>query len=104
MNKMIFSLLMLMSTTILWADENKFKSPVRLTESSGKFINDNGKISYPTPVLMDIDNDGQPELVIGDLWGNLCIYEKLDKGDPLSWSGPKKMTLDNGKELKVSNW
>ena len=80
-----------------------FDPPVRLT-ADGKFINDDGKMLYPTPVLLDIDKDGQQELVIGDLWGALWICENGSKsGDPV-WSKPTKLKGANGKELKVPNW
>lgn len=93
---------LLLSAVWSYAHEVEFKPPVRLMDGEGKFINDNGKILYPTPVLMDIDNDGQSELVIGDLWGYLRVYERSDKA--LTWIGPKKLTTEDGKELKVSNW
>ncbi len=87
----------------LWAADSLFEPPVRLM-ADGKFINDNGKMLYPTPVLMDIDNDQRQELVIGDLWGVLWIAENQGKsGDPV-WSSLKKLKGANGKELKVPNW
>jgi hypothetical protein len=86
------------------AQEGKslFEDPVRLTVE-GRPLNQEEKLLYPTPVLLDIDADGQNELVVGDLWGQLWIHEKGKNRDQLAWEPAKKLQA-NGKDLKVPNW
>ena len=54
----------------------------------------------------DIDADGQLELVVGDIFGSLNVYENQNetgKGDPV-WSQHVGLKSTEGKPIKVSNW
>ena len=82
---------------------SRFKAPVQLTVE-GKPLNESEAISYPTPTLFDIDNDGARELVIGDLWGTLRVYEKDGNTGSVAWKTGKILQAYDGRELKVSNW
>ena len=98
-------LALLLQPTLLLAGEAKFEKPVRLTAGT-ELINDTGKMLYPTPVLIDVDNDKRLELVIGDLWGNLFVAENTNSsnsGDPV-WAPLTKLKGANSKALKLNNW
>ena len=94
---------LLVSTPLLGdgvSDDAAFEAPVELTAGDKTFSD----ILYPTPVLYDVNGDGQRELVVGDLIGYLHVAERLSPADPLAWGAAKKMTATDGKELKFSNW
>lgn len=82
-----------------------FADPVRLTVD-GKPLNQTVKQMYPSPAMYDVDDDGQTELVVGDIFGSLYIYENQNesrKGDPV-WSKDRSLNSRDGKPIKVSNW
>ncbi len=59
---------------------------------------------YPSPAMFDIDGDGRDELVVGDIFGSLNIYENEAKtGDP-KWSEFRALKSVDGEAIKVSNW
>jgi hypothetical protein len=61
---------------------------------------------YPSPVMMDLDNDNRIELVVGDIFGSLNIYENQNEsatGDPV-WSKHVRLESTDGQPIKVSNW
>lgn len=57
--------------------------------------------SYPSPVLYDLDGDGQSELIVGDLPGRMRYCEKGETD--LAWSKMKPMKAD-GEPLRLNNW
>jgi hypothetical protein len=84
---------------------DRFASPVRLTVD-GKPLNQSVKQMYPSPAMYDVDDDGQLELVVGDIFGRLYVYENQNrsrKGDPV-WSKEQALNSRDGKPIKVSNW
>ncbi|MEM7261845.1 MAG: hypothetical protein AAF488_07610 [Planctomycetota bacterium] len=82
--------------------DSMFEAPVRLLVDDQP-VNSKANALYPSPVLIDIDLDGRAELVVGDLWGHLRVYENTTTDGEPTWTGPAKLQAD-GKELKVSNW
>lgn len=61
---------------------------------------------YPSPAMYDVDGDGQNELVLGDIWGTLDVFENVSdakEGDPV-WSKFTPLENTKGEEIKVSNW
>ncbi len=81
----------------------KFAAPEMLL-AEGRPINAKEGMSYPSPVLIDIDGDGRTELVCGDLWGHLYVHESTtEEGEP-AWGAPKKLKSADGEALKVPNW
>jgi hypothetical protein len=84
------------------AKQARFAAPERLL-AHGKFVNEVEAMRYPSPVLLDIDSDGQRELVCGDLQGYLWVYEDEGKEGDLEWGLPAKLQSD-GKDLKLPNW
>jgi hypothetical protein len=79
-----------------------FEPPVRLM-SGGKPINQEEKLLFPSPVLLDLKGDGQKVLVVGDLWGKLRVYQLTGKRSDINWGNGANLQA-NGKELVVPNW
>src|SRR5688572_25313048 len=79
-----------------------FDPPVRLL-SEGVPVNQREKLLYPSPVLLDLDGDKQPELVVGDLRGKLRVYKPAGKRGELTW-GKGTVLQVKGKDLVVPNW
>ena len=75
---------------------SQFDAPVELAAGGNKFE----KVIYPTPVLYDIDQDEQRELVIGDLIGNVWSCEPAADG---AWAKAEHVKAE-GKPLKLNNW
>lgn len=89
---------------LLVDDGEVFEAPIRL-KVGDQFLNDAARQMYPSPAMFDIDRDGQLELVVGDIFGSLNVYENLsdEKSDPI-WSSHIPLKLSDGEKVKVSNW
>ncbi len=72
--------------------------------ADGKPLNQEEGMLFPSPVLFDIDRDGRAELICGDLWGHMWVYENIAGEGAPRWSAPNKLKSADGKEIKVSNW
>ena len=59
-------------------DDGLFKAPVRL-KAGDKWLGENRL--YPSPVLHDLDGDGLPDVVIGDLFGKVTVATRLPAGE-----------------------
>ena len=72
---------------------------------SDKALNKDGGMMYPSPAILDIDRDGQNELVIGTIFGGVfaCENENTESGDPV-WGKPQPVKTADGKPLKLNNW
>lgn len=81
-----------------------FEAPFRLMVNDD-LLNTRAKKMYPSPGMYDVDNDGQQELVVGDIFGSMLVYENTNsgKGDPV-WSDFYPLNAADGKPIKVSNW
>jgi hypothetical protein len=81
-----------------------FEAPFRL-KVGDQPLNNAARQMYPSPAMFDIDRDGQLELVVGDIFGSLNIYENLANGksDPV-WSSHIPLKGGDGEKIKVSNW
>lgn len=82
-----------------------FDKPVRI-KVEDEFLNAVAKERFPSPAILDIDEDGQTELVVGSLSGYLGIYENLNTsgtGDPI-W-GPRRLLMGaSGEQIRTRNW
>ena len=86
-------------------DFDLFATP-ELLMVAGKPLNSAAKQMYPSPAIFDVDNDGKMELVVGDIFGSLNIYENQNlsgQGDPV-WSEYTPLKSIDNKPIKVSNW
>jgi hypothetical protein len=81
-----------------------FEEPVVLRVGDD-VLNSNGRLRYPSPVIIDVDGDGKKELVVGTISGFLsaCENENNSDGEPI-WSEPKQIETIEGKPLKFHNW
>lgn len=96
-------MLSLIALAALAEEPTHFAEPLPLY-ADGVLMNGIEKMPYPSPVLFDIDRDGNDELVLGDLWGYMHVHENLaEEGDPV-WGPSKKLEDEDGKVIKVSNW
>ena len=88
--------------SIAWAQEgsavDQFEAPVELL-AGGKAIQG---AAYPSPTLYDLDGDGQRELVVGDLVGNIFVSKKSEK-DSAQWGELGRLEAD-GEPIKLNNW
>ncbi len=79
-----------------------FDAPVAI-KVGGKPFNSERTIQYPSPALIDIDNDGELELVVGSLVGTLTVLEnEALEGEPL-WNSPE-LLKSAGKTIELPNW
>jgi hypothetical protein len=96
----MFAMLVLQAAAAVPAlDVAQFEAPVRLL-ADGRALNEIEQTLYPSPVLFDFDGDGARELVVGDLFGRIWIYES--RGD-VAWSAPRNPQVA-GAELRLPNW
>lgn len=81
-----------------------FAAPERLMVGEQP-LNVAAKQMYPSPAVYDVDNDGENELVVGDIFGTLNVYENenSDGGEPI-WSKHSPLKTAEGEKIKVSNW
>ncbi|MCO6457768.1 MAG: hypothetical protein J5I93_20885 [Pirellulaceae bacterium] len=86
-------------------DNAFFEAPVRLMVGDQP-LNAQAAQMYPSPAMYDVDADGQMELVVGDIFGSLNVYENQNRtgqGDPV-WSQHRTLKTARGEPIKVSNW
>lgn len=81
-----------------------FEPPVRLMVGDHP-LNAEARQMYPSPAMFDVDGDGAAELIVGDIFGSLNVYENRNTGpgDPL-WSPPRALESADAKPISVSNW
>lgn len=81
-----------------------FEAPLRLMVDDQP-LNSLAKQMYPSPAMYDVDNDGQQELIVGDIFGRLNVYENKNEGDgdPV-WNKHYALKSADGENIKVSNW
>ncbi len=82
-----------------------FLAPVML-KVGDKPLNVAADQMYPSPAIYDVDNDGKDELVVGDIFGSLNIYENAaewGQGDPV-WEEHRPLESADGEPIRVSNW
>ena len=79
----------------------KFAPPVRL-KAGDRFLGE-GRL-YPSPVFRDMNGDGLPDIVVGDLWGKLTVALRLPGDGRPRYSAETKVMASDGKELDFHNW
>ena len=55
---------------------------------------------YPSPVLHDVDGDGTPEILVGDLMGRVTVARRGEN----AVGGETPLKGADGKPLKFHNW
>jgi hypothetical protein len=81
--------------------ETKFAPPVQLN-AGGKLLG--GGRLYPSPVFHDINKDGIPDIVVGDLRGRITIALRSPGNDPLAFAAETELNAADGKVLDFHNW
>ena len=81
-----------------------FEKPVYLKVGDAP-MNQSGKMLLPSPAIFDVDQDGNAELVIGSLYGDVFACENSNdgKGEPV-WSAPKAVKTEDGQPMRLNNW
>ena len=82
-----------------------FDSPVIVNVKDAP-LNTVTKAQFLSPGMFDVDGDEQVELVVGDLFGNVGVYENLNtsgEGDPV-WGPRESLKGIDGKAIQTSNW
>ena len=93
------------------AESNQFKfdnelfSAPTIVMVGDQPLNTAANKGYPSPAMYDVDGDGKVELVLGDIFGALLVYENENEGsgDPV-WSAFEPLKSHDGEEIEVSNW
>ena len=88
-------------TVTLGAQAPQFAAPVRL-DAGGKGLGENRL--YPSPVFHDVDRDGLPDLVVGDLRGKITVALRMKGDGPARYAAETKLFAKDGKELDFQNW
>ncbi|MHC4223682.1 MAG: hypothetical protein ACYSX0_06075 [Planctomycetota bacterium] len=82
-------------------DTVRFAAPKRI-RAGDTFLGE-GRL-YPSPVLHDVDGDGLPDLVVGDLFGKVTVAHRLAAKSPVAFGVEKPLNDRDGKPLKFHNW
>lgn len=83
------------------ATESPFAPAIRLTDGGAPLGSDR---SFPSPVLQDMNADGVPDLVIGDLWGKLTVSLQIREKGANRWTHDTPLLDADGAELDFHNW
>jgi hypothetical protein len=79
----------------------EFKEPTRLKAGDALL---GEKRLFPSPVFQDINGDGLPDIVVGDLRGKMTVALCKPGKDGVAY-GPEAPLLDvDGKEIDFHNW
>jgi hypothetical protein len=79
----------------------RFRNPVRI-KAGEKFLG--AKRLYPSPVVHDVNSDGRPDVVVGDLWGKVTFAPRLSDKANGALGTEKKFLAADGKQLDFSSW
>jgi hypothetical protein len=101
---MIVSALLLVPLAAAFADDEdapkeRFAPPVQLTAGGERHTG----ILYPSPTLYDTDDDGHPELLIGEIFGTITVSHKDADAASTDWLAAEPMEAE-GKPIKLNNW
>lgn len=86
---------------LAFAQSPTFAAPVRLM-AGDKFLGHNRL--FPSPVFHDLDGNGTPDVVVGDLRGHLTVAVRAAGTGPASYAAETKVTAVDGKPLDFANW
>lgn len=105
MNNGRVALLVLAAAGFASADETRtkvrFAAPKRIL--AGDAFLGEGRM-YPSPVLFDVDGDGLPDLVVGDLPGRVTFAPRVAAKTPAAFGAEAPFLDRDKKPLKFHNW
>lgn len=96
--RFLTALLLLGLTTTAFAQE--MREPV-LLKAGGNNID--VARTYAAPAIVDYDNDGKDDLVIGTYKGNFRFYKNVGSESKPVYNGFKRIQA-NGKDAVAPNW
>lgn len=82
-------------------DPVRFAAPKRI-KAGDKFLGE-GRL-YPSPVLHDVNGDGKPDVVIGDLFGKITVACREATQPSVVLGSEKPLKDRSGEQLKFHNW
>ena len=86
-------------------DSKPIFEPPKLILADSQPLNNDCMILYPSPAMMDIDNDGKKELVLGSIFGGLFVCEdKSTQTNTHEWSKPEPLQSKDGQTIRLNNW
>ena len=86
----------------LLAQTFEFAHPVRVI-ADGKVINTGSHIGHSGPAIADLNDDGKPDLLVGNFSGTIEYFENVGSAfNPVFAAG--KMLEAQGKIISVNNW
>lgn len=91
--------------------EGLFEPPVRLQSESGEInlrvrmegVARSGR-GYAGPHVTDFDADGTPDLLVGDIFGNIFYFRGLDNDSAAAYADPVPVRMADGDVLVLNNW
>jgi hypothetical protein len=95
-------LVLALLTAALAAQAPTFATPVRLTAPAGTHHGHDRL--YPSPALHDVDGDGRPDLVLGDLEGSITVARRLPGDGTPAFAAPTPLRGADGRPFAFHNW
>lgn len=76
--------------------------PVRL-EAGGELIDHGECVGHTGPFLLDLDEDGAQDLLVGDFHGDIHVYRNTGTNRAPVYAQGTKLEVD-GEEVRIHNW
>jgi len=81
---------------------NELLPPIRL-EAGGEPIDTGKCIGHSGPLLIDVDQDGALDLLVGDLSGHLHFFKNGGAEKSAAYAAGRLLEAD-GEPIKIKNW
>lgn len=97
--KVVFTVVLIFCLSDFLIGQN-MERPI-LIKAGDKVID--AKPAYTAPCLLDFDNDGVRDLIVGTYFGNFRFYKNLGTNGNPKYNDFSLIKAD-GKEAKIPNW
>lgn len=78
-----------------------FEEPRRLLLDTGEPIDNGPHAAHGGPLWTDLDGDGHPDLLLGNLRGSIEVYGGLEDG---TFTASGELEGASGKAIRLHNW